>query len=260
MSTEPSSSKAPRSTTQLLIEQLMVNTGRLSDIIEREGRHIFVQGNLLSKEEINDRSFEFLELLVMLLHAGPHVDRRGPEYQALRRFFEGFSRDIRMRGGNLDEFVRYTQFLQRVFLEGLEADTHLSFKESREILLLLAGIFNDIILDVFHVYLEEKERTIAAQQEELRRTSTPIIEIWDGVLTLPIIGTLDSTRTMQTMESLLTRIEQERARVVVIDVTDVMTIDTQVSHHLIQMIRAIGLMGANAVLTGIRPEIARSRA
>ncbi|MHB8551378.1 MAG: STAS domain-containing protein, partial [Acidiferrobacterales bacterium] len=112
--------------------------------------------------------------------------------------------------------------------------------------------------DVFHVYLEEKERTIQAQQEELRQTSTPITEIWDGVLTLPIIGSLDSTRTMMVMENLLSRIEAERARVVVIDVTGVMAIDSQVSHHLIQMIRAVGLMGADAVLTGIRPDIARS--
>jgi len=78
------------------------------------------------------------------------------------------------------------------------------------------------------------------------------------VLTLPIIGSLDSSRTMIVMEKLLSRIESDRARVVVIDVTGVMAIDSQVSHHLIQMIRATGLMGATAILTGIRPEIARA--
>lgn len=258
MKTAKEPSPERKATTQLLIEQLMVNTGRISEVIEREGHKIFGQANLLSKNEINDNSLEFLELLVLLLQAGPKIDRRGPEFQALRRFFGNFSHQIRVRGGNLDEFVRYIQFLQRVFLDNLEADTGIGFQESREILLLLAGVFNDIILDVFHVYLEEKERTITAQQEELRKTSTPIIQIWDGVLTLPIIGTLDSTRTMMVMENLLTRIEVERARVVVIDVTGVMTIDTQVSHHLVQMIRAVGLMGADAILTGIRPEIARS--
>jgi rsbT co-antagonist protein RsbR len=258
MKTAKEPSPERKATTQLLIEQLMVNTGRISEVIEREGHKIFGQANLLSKNEINDNSLEFLELLVLLLQAGPKIDRRGPEFQALRRFFGNFSQQIRVRGGNLDEFVRYIQFLQRVFLDNLEADTGIGFQESREILLLLAGVFNDIILDVFHVYLEEKERTITAQQEELRKTSTPIIQIWDGVLTLPIIGTLDSTRTMMVMENLLTRIEVEHARVVVIDVTGVMTIDTQVSHHLVQMIRAVGLMGADAILTGIRPEIARS--
>ncbi len=247
-----------RTTSQILIDLLMLNVGKISAIIEQQGHKIFGQANLLSKEEINDYSLEFLELVVILLQTGTQLDRRSAEFGALRKFFTSFSQQIQARGSNLDEFVRYIQFLQRVFLDNLEADATVDFAQSRAILLLLGSIFNDIILDVFHVYLEEKERTIQAQQEELRQTSTPITEIWDGVLTLPIIGTLDSTRTMMVMENLLSRIEAERARVVVIDVTGVMAIDSQVSHHLIQMIRAVGLMGAEAVLTGIRPEIARS--
>ena len=247
-----------KSTNQILIEQLMENVGKISAIIEKEGQSIFGHKNILSNNEINDYSLEFLELLTMLLHAGDKVDRRGAEYKALRQFFANFSQQIQVRGGDMDEFVRYVHFLQRVFLENLEADKSVSFEKTREILLLLGVIFNDIILDVFHIYLEGKEKTILAQQEELRQTSTPITEIWDGVLTLPIIGSLDSSRTMIVMEKLLQRIESDRARVVVIDVTGVMAIDSQVSHHLIQMIRATGLMGATAILTGIRPEIARA--
>lgn len=247
-----------KSTNQILIEQLMQNVGKISAIIEKEGQSIFGHKNLLSNNEINDYSLEFLELLTMLLHAGDKVDRRGAEYKALRQFFANFSQQIQVRGGDMDEFVRYVHFLQRVFLENLEADKSVSFEKAREILMMLGMIFNDIILDVFHIYLEGKEKTILAQQEELRQTSTPITEIWDGVLTLPIIGSLDSSRTMIVMEKLLQRIESDRARVVVIDVTGVMAIDSQVSHHLIQMIRATGLMGATAILTGIRPEIARA--
>jgi len=247
-----------KSTNQILIEQLMQNVGKISAIIEKEGQSIFGHKNILSNNEINDYSLEFLELLTMLLHAGDKVDRRGAEYKALRQFFANFSQQIQVRGGDMDEFVRYVHFLQRVFLENLEENKTVSFEKTREILMLLGMIFNDIILDVFHIYLEGKEKTILAQQEELRQTSTPITEIWDGVLTLPIIGSLDSSRTMIVMEKLLQRIESDRARVVVIDVTGVMAIDSQVSHHLIQMIRATGLMGATAILTGIRPEIARA--
>ena len=247
-----------RTTNQILIEQLMLNVGKISAIIEKQGQSIFGQKNLLSNNEINDYSLEFLELLTMLLHAGEKVDRRGAEYKALRQFFANFSQQIQVRGGDMDEFVRYVHFLQSTFLENLETDKSVSFDKSREILMLLGSIFNDIILEVFHIYLETKEKTIAAQQEELKQTSTPITEIWEGVLTLPIIGSLDSSRTMIVMEKLLSRIESDRARVVVIDVTGVMAIDSQVSHHLIQMIRATGLMGATAILTGIRPEIARA--
>lgn len=250
--------KTDKTVNQILIEQLMVNVGKISAIIEQQGHSIFGQANLLSKEEINDYSLEFLELFVVVLQAGDKIDRRGAQFKALQQFFTGFSQQIQVRGGSLDEFVRYVQFLQRVFLDNLETDASIDFQQTREILLLLAGVFNDIILDVFHVYLQEKERTIQAQQEELRQTATPITEIWDGVLTLPIIGSLDSSRTMMVMEKLLSRIEADRARVVVIDVTGVVAIDSQVSHHLIQMIRAIGLMGATAILTGIRPDIARA--
>ncbi|GAB4514422.1 MAG: STAS domain-containing protein [Sulfuricaulis sp.] len=247
-----------KKTNQILIEQLMLNVGKISAIIEKQGQSIFGNKNLLSNNEINDYSLEFLELLTMLLHAGEKVDRRGAEYKALRQFFANFSQQIQVRGGDMDEFVRYVHFLQGTFLENLESDKSVSFEKSREILMLLGSIFNDIILEVFHIYLETKEKTIQAQQEELKQTSTPITEIWDGVLTLPIIGSLDSSRTMIVMEKLLSRIESDRARVVVIDVTGVMAIDSQVSHHLIQMIRATGLMGATAILTGIRPEIARA--
>lgn len=243
---------------QVLIEQLMLNVGRISAVIEKEGQSIFGQKNLLSNAEIDEYSLEFLELLTVLLQAGAKVDRRGAEHRALRQFFANFSQQLQVRGGDMDEFLRYIHFLQRAFLENLDTDKTVSVEESRAILLLLGSIFNDIIVDVFHIYLEGKEKTILAQQEELRQISTPITEIWSGVLTLPIIGSLDSSRTMVVMEQLLSRIESERARVVVIDVTGVLAIDSQVSHHLIQMIRAVGLMGADAILTGIRPEIARA--
>jgi rsbT co-antagonist protein RsbR len=247
-----------KNTNKILIEMLMLNVGKISDIIERQGHSIFGKANILSTSEINDYSLEFLELIVTLLQAAEEIDRRGPEFKALRKFFNNFSQQIQARGGNLDEFVRYVQFLQRVFIEELQEDKSTSFEETRKSLLLMASIFNDIVLDVFHTYIEVKERTIQAQQEELRQTSTPITEIWDGVLSLPIIGSLDSSRTMVVMEKLLSRIEEERARVVVIDVTGVLAIDTQVSRYLIQMVHAIGLMGATAILTGIRPEIARA--
>ncbi len=250
--------KSTKSTNQLLIEQMMTKVATISQDIEQRGQSIFGQGNLLTIDEINDYSLEFLELFVLLLQAGEKVDRRSSEHKALRQFFSNFSQQIQIRGGNMEEFVRFIHFMQDVFLNNLEVDSSLDFQQTRAILLLLASVFNDIILDVFHVYLAEKERTIQAQQEELKHTSTPITEIWDGVLTLPIIGTLDSSRTMSVMENMLERIEKERAKVVVIDVTGVQAIDSQVSHHLIQMIRAVGLMGAKAILTGIRPEIARA--
>ena len=124
--------------------------------------------------------------------------------------------------------------------------------------LFFAQLFDELIMAIFRTYLSERESTLKAQEEELRATSTPITQIWDGVLTLPIIGTLDSSRTMLVMEALLNRIAKDHARAVVMDLTGVKNIDSQVSHHLIQMVRAVQLMGSDAIITGIHPEIARA--
>lgn len=241
-----------------LIEQLKLQVGHISAAIESHGQSVFGNSNLMSNDEIVDFSMEFLELMVVLLDTPNPLDAKQPAFMALRSFFGNMSRQILVRGGKMEDFVRYMQFLQRSFLTSLETDETMEIEDMRAVLLLLSSLFNELTLSVFQAYLEEKERTINAQQDELRETATPITEIWDGVLTLPIIGTLDSSRTMLMMEALLNRIASDRASAVVMDVTGVRSINSQVSHHLIQMVRAIQLMGADAILTGIRPDIARA--
>lgn len=249
----------PTSSTKLtLIEHLKLQVGNISTAIENQGKAVFGDSNVMSTEEITDFSIEFLELMVMLLDSDNPLDHRQPAFHALQSFFGNMSKQILVRGGRMEDFVRYVQFLQRCFIESLGQNDDVSTEETRAILLLLSSVFNELMLAVFQTYLAEKERTIDAQEQELRETSTPITEIWDGVLTLPIIGTLDSSRTLLIMEALLNRIASERASAVVMDVTGVHSVDSQVSHHMIQMVRAIQLMGATAILTGIRPEIARA--
>ena len=242
----------------LLIEQLQLKIGTLTETIEKRGRDIFGDQNLMSIDEITDASVEFLELIVVVLQSPEPLEARGAAFTALTRFVNEIAQQILVRGGDMEQFLRYIMFMQRLFLESLEEQAAMSFSEARGVLLLLATLFNEMMLSVFHAYLHEREETIRAQQDELKQTSTPITSIWDGVLTLPIIGTLDSQRTLVIMERLLTKIESERARAVVMDVTGVQTVDSQVAQHLIQMTRAVRLMGASAILTGIRPDIARA--
>ncbi len=247
-----------RAIQNLLIEQLQLKIGTLTETIEKRGRDIFGDRNLMSIDEITDASVEFLELIVVVLQSPEPLQARGPAFTALTGFISEIAQQILVRGGDMEQFLRYIMFMQRCFLESLDEQAGTLFSEARGVLLLLATLFNEMMLSVFHTYLHEREETIRAQQDELKQTSTPITSIWDGVLTLPIIGTLDSQRTLVIMERLLTKIESERARAVVMDVTGVQTVDSQVAHHLIQMTRAVRLMGANAILTGIRPDIARA--
>ena len=103
-----------------------------------------------------------------------------------------------------------------------------------------------------------REEVIGRQQQELLELSTPVVELWDGILALPLIGTLDSARTQIVMENLLERIVELGAEIAIIDITGVPTVDTLVAQHLIKTISAARLMGADCILSGIRPQIAQT--
>ena len=106
--------------------------------------------------------------------------------------------------------------------------------------------------------IEFRDQVIARQQEEMLELSTPVVKLWDGVLALPLIGTLDSARTQVVMESLLSAIVETNSQIAIIDITGVPTVDTLVAQHLIKTITAARLMGADCFLSGIRPAIAQT--
>ena len=103
-----------------------------------------------------------------------------------------------------------------------------------------------------------REKLISRQQQELLELSTPVVKLWDGILALPIIGTLDSARTQVVMESLLQAVVQTNSRVAIIDITGVPTVDTLVAQHLLKTITAARLMGAECIISGVRPQIAQT--
>jgi rsbT co-antagonist protein RsbR len=120
------------------------------------------------------------------------------------------------------------------------------------------GLLDKLGLYTTEAYVRTREEVINRQQQELLELSTPVVELWDGVLALPLIGTLDSARTQIVMESLLERIVTSGAEIAIIDITGVPTVDTLVAQHLIKTISAARLMGADCILSGIRPQIAQT--
>jgi rsbT co-antagonist protein RsbR len=119
------------------------------------------------------------------------------------------------------------------------------------------------LLDALGLFTTEahqktRERIISEQQREMLELSTPVVQLWDGVLGLPLIGTLDSARTQVVMENLLQRIVDTGARIAVIDITGVPTVDTLVAQHLLKTVAAARLMGADCIISGIRPQIAQT--
>lgn len=120
-----------------------------------------------------------------------------------------------------------------------------------------------LILDRLGLYTAEvqirrKQQIIERQQEEILELSSPVVQVWDGVLAVPLIGTLDSYRTQQVTETILEAVVATRSEQVILDITGVPTVDTQVAHHLLKTVAALRLMGAEAIVSGIRPQIAQT--
>ncbi|MGA2411544.1 MAG: STAS domain-containing protein, partial [Candidatus Binataceae bacterium] len=113
-------------------------------------------------------------------------------------------------------------------------------------------------LHTVQAFQQAREAVISRQQEELLELSTPVVKLWEGILALPMIGTLDSARTQIVMESLLQRIVETGSEIAIIDITGVPTVDTLTAQHLLKTVTAIRMMGADCIISGIRPQIAQT--
>ena len=119
-------------------------------------------------------------------------------------------------------------------------------------------VLDQLGLYTTEVYQKSREEVVARQQEEIAELSTPVVKLWHGILALPLIGTLDSARTQVVMENLLQSIVDQGAEIAIIDITGVPTVDTLVAQHLLKTIAAARLMGADCIVSGIRPQIAQT--
>lgn len=199
---------------------------------------------------------------VSSLHAGSAAGNLAeigrPEWQAARDILEDVSR-IRATGGSTPSdtamfvFSLKAPLFQLIRAEpGLDADGILRETWAATLLLDKLGLYT---LETFQ---RNREELISRQQEELLELSTPVVKLWDGILALPLIGTLDSARTQVVMENLLQEIVTTSAEIAIIDITGVPTVDTLVAQHLLKTISAARLMGADCIISGIRPQIAQT--
>jgi rsbT co-antagonist protein RsbR len=193
------------------------------------------------------------------LQAGGSADAfNAGEWAALRQALESLSRSRAAQGQSAGD----TSFFVLAFKRPLFARLQQSL--IRDPQLLVATLWQATLLVdrmaqwTVTTYQRTREDIIKRQQEELLELSTPVIKLWDGVLAVPMIGTLDSSRTQVVMEALLQRIVDTGANLAIIDITGVPTVDTLVAQHLLKTVSAIRLMGAECIISGIRPQIAQT--
>jgi rsbT co-antagonist protein RsbR len=205
---------------------------------------------VMSDEEIFSEATEVYDNYVNALETG--------SIENLQAYAQELSERIIPRGVETDEVLGIVLLLRDVLARSLFAEYQTDVDVLNRILDAYEPAANRIAVTVGVSFVEERERVINEQQEAMRELSTPVLQLRERLLILPIIGVLDSSRARQLTEQLLAAIRDKRAKVVVIDITGVATIDRAVANHLVQTVEASRLMGARTILTGLSSEIAQT--
>ncbi len=215
------------------------------------------QDGRLSARELDAQVREFWRLFQTAVSTnGTGV--AGSEWQDTRQFLEQLSRDRVLKGFSSSETASFLFSLKRPLFELVQQNFADDPKAVGDQLWAISELIDGLGLHSVKVYQKTREDVIQRQQEEMLELSTPVVKLWEGVLALPMIGTLDSQRTQVVMESLLQRIVDTGSEIAIIDITGVPTVDTLVAQHLLKTVTAIRLMGADAIISGVRPQIAQT--
>src|SRR6185437_6031170 len=216
------------------------------------------RADLMTKEELDIQSRELMDAIATGARSGEITNLDGPAWSQVREVLNAISTSRARQGFSSGETATFVLSLKQPIFNAIRrenaSDPAALFDDVWKSTLLL----DKLALLTVDAFQTTREQLIARQQEELMELSTPVVKLWDGILALPIIGTLDSARTQVVMESLLQAVVQTNSRVAIIDITGVPTVDTLVAQHLLKTITAARLMGADCIISGVRPQIAQT--
>jgi rsbT co-antagonist protein RsbR len=211
-----------------------------------------------SKAELESQAREFLSLLRKAASSGDITDTKRPEWREIGEFLGNVTRDRVLRGFSSDETATFIFSFKKPLFSRLKQELGKDADVVAEETWLATELLDTMGLLTVRAFQKTREEVINRQQEEMLELSTPVVKLWEGVLALPMIGTLDSARTQVVMESLLQAIVDSGAELAIIDITGVPTVDTLVAQHLLKTVTAIRLMGADCIISGVRPQIAQT--
>jgi rsbT co-antagonist protein RsbR len=212
----------------------------------------------ISPQELNVQAEEFLQLLTAVVAGGGLEDHGTPQFKALQDFLESLSRSRVQQGFSSAETATFIFSFKKPLFAALRAEAGGNADLLAEEIWTATQVLDDLGLVTVSTYQRAREEVINRQQQEMLELSTPVVKLWDGILGLPMIGTLDSARTQIVMESLLHKIVETGSQIAIIDITGVPTVDTLVAQHLLKTVTAIRLMGADCIISGVRPQIAQT--
>ncbi|MCJ8211183.1 STAS domain-containing protein [Mucilaginibacter sp. RS28] len=214
--------------------------------------------DLMNNEDLRIQSEELLDSLAIALNTTDITDYDSPGFDTVNEILAGISGSRAMHGYSPRETGLYVLSLKRALLDILQIElagqTDLLYQET----LKVNNLVDSFSITTFETFIKGREEVILRQTDEIAEISTPVIRVWDGILALPIIGTLDSSRTQVVMENLLQEIVATGSSIAILDISGVPAVDSLVAQHLIKAVSATRLMGAECIISGIRPEIAQT--
>ncbi len=213
--------------------------------------------DLLSEADLREQSRALLNGIRNAIQRGRLDDITGSEWQTVRDVLNEVSRARAQMGFSPSETATFVFSLKQPLFARLRAEIRETDPLVDE-MWAASTLLDKLGLHTTEVYQKSREEVILRQQQDMLELSTPVVELWDGVLALPLIGTLDSARTQVAMENLLEKIVQTGAGIAIVDITGVPTVDTLVAQHLLKTVAAARLMGADCIISGIRPQIAQT--
>ncbi|WP_207433809.1 STAS domain-containing protein [Sabulibacter ruber] len=217
-----------------------------------------LRDDLMSVAELQQQSEEFLSALLNAFGTPEAEDTQSAGYEPINDILSEIAISRARQGFSPRETNTYILSLKQVLSQQLEEflsdNTALLYRE----ILSMNSIMDSLAVIAMETYIKGREEVILRQTNEMSEISTPVIRVWEGILALPIIGTLDSARTQVVMEALLEEIVATGSRIAILDISGVPTVDSLVAQHLIKTVSAARLMGAECVISGIRAEIAQT--
>jgi len=214
------------------------------------------RSDLMKESELKTQCSQFLSLLAQ---ATAHTtNTQASAYGPLRDMLAEISRSRATQGFSPRETATFIFSIKQPLFTAIRESLGKDSSAMADEMWSTTEIVDSLGLYTAEAYLKAREETIRRQQEEMLELSTPVVKLWEGILALPLIGTLDSARTQIVMESLLEAIVQTNSKVAIIDITGVPTVDTVVAQHLLKTVTAARLMGADCIISGVRPQIAQT--
>jgi rsbT co-antagonist protein RsbR len=234
-------------------------TGILSDWVAQQLAAVTLRRDLINDAELREQSRRFLEAFAKSLEASRSgTDPSRPEWNDVRGVLSDVTRSRARLGFSPSETATFVFSLKQPLFARMRVEAGHDPEALASAIWTATELIDRLGLYATEVHQKSREEVISSQAQELLELSTPVVQLWDGVLALPLIGTLDSARTQVVMESLLGKIVETGSGIAIIDITGVPTVDTLVAQHLLKTIAAARLMGAECILSGIRPQIAQT--